>query len=76
MSRKSAAAGLRCAMRSMTSSLYTMPSGLEYLGTHHIPFTAGSFITSSTMSMSGPSSFMGTVISSMPKAWVTLKWRS
>ena len=53
-----------------------MPSGLEYLGTHQMPFTAESFTASSTASISGPSSVMGIVMSSKPKDSVTLKWRS
>ena len=61
------------AMRWMVSSLYTMPSGLEYLGTHHIPLTAGSLTSSSTTSISGPVGSMGTVIMVMPKDSETLK---
>ena len=52
------------------------PSGLEYLGTFHIPLTAGSLMRASTWSMSGPSAVMGTEIISTPKLSVTLKWRS
>ena len=53
-----------------------MPSGLEYLGTFHMPLTAGSWMAFSTASMSGPSSVMGMVTSSKPKDSVTLKCRS
>ena len=70
---KSGAAGFMAARRRMVSSLYTTPSGLAYLGTFHIPFTAGSRISSSTMSMSGPSAVMGMLIISTPKLSVTLK---
>ena len=53
-----------------------MPSGLEYLGTFHMPLTLGSRISSSTRSMSGPVGVMGMVMSSKPKDSVILKWRS
>ena len=64
------------ARRRTVSAEYTTPSGLEYLGTFHMPFTAGSLISSSTLSMSGPSAVMGTAIISTPKLSVTLKCRS
>ena len=41
-----------------------------------MPFTAGSFTSSSTMSMSGPSAVMGTLMSFTPKDCVTIKCRS
>ena len=53
-----------------------MPSGFEYFGTHHMPLTAGSFTSSSTMSISGPVGVMGIVIISKPNDCVILKWRS
>ena len=75
--RKSFALGFRAAKRFTTSSLYTTPPGLEYMGTHQIALMVSSSATSfSTMSISGPSSFMGTFTSSMPRNWLTAKWRS
>ena len=53
-----------------------MPSGFEYFGTFHMPLTLGSLMRFSTMSMSGPFSVIGMVMSSKPKLSVTLKWRS
>lgn len=48
--------------------------GLEYFGTHQIPLMASSSATSfSTMSMSGPSGVIGTLIISTPKYSVTPK---
>ena len=41
-------------------------SGLEYLGLHQMPFTAGSFTSSSTASISGPVGVIFTLIISMP----------
>ena len=76
MSIKSGAAGFMAARRRIVSAEYTTPSGLEYLGTFHIPFTSGSRISSSTASMSGPAAVMGTLIISTPKLSVTLKCRS
>ena len=70
---RSGAAGLRAAMRCTVSLEYTMPSGLEYLGTHHIPFTSWSFTSSSTTSISGPFSVMGTITMSKPKDSVILE---
>ena len=41
---KSSAAGLSFAKRSTVSSEYTTPCGLEYFGTHQIPFTEASLL--------------------------------
>ena len=71
---KSSAAGFNVAKRLTTSSEYTIPVGLEYFGTHQIPFTAGSLFTyCSTRSISGPSSNKGILIISIPKNSVILK---
>ena len=74
--QKSGAAGFSFAKRRTVSSEYVTPVGFEYFGTFQIPFTAGSFTYSSTASMSGPSAYIGTSISSIPKCSVTPKWRS
>ena len=66
--RKSSAAGFNAAKRRTVSSEYVIPCGFEYLGTHHMPFTAASSAARrSTMSISGPSARIGTGIISMPK---------
>ena len=41
-----------------------------------MPFTAGSFTSSSTWSISGPSGVMSTFTIRMPKCWVMAKCRS
>ena len=47
---------------------------MEYFGTHQMPLIAASSATSfSTISMSGPSGDIGTVIISMPKCCVIAK---
>ena len=62
------------ARRRTTSSEYVTPPGLEYFGTHQMPFTDASLATRrSTSSMSGPSAVMVTGIIVMPNASVTPK---
>ena len=60
-----------------TSGETTEPVGLAYVGTTHMPLTAGSSATSAaTASTSGPSSCIGTVSISMPKSASMEKCRS
>ena len=75
--RKSLAAVFMVASLSTTLSEKVMPVGLEYFGTHQMPLMESSSLTRASMtSISGPSSFMRTVIISMPNCWHMEKWRS
>jgi len=68
MIRKSGAAVGIEASRRTVSSEYTAPVGFEYFGTHQMPLIDGSSATSrSTVSISGPSSVIGTGTSWMPR---------
>jgi hypothetical protein len=58
------------------SSEYTSPVGFEYFGTHHIPFTAGSATSASTVSMSGPCPVIGTGTMRIPYSSQIAKSRS
>src|SRR6187431_142075 len=65
--RKSAAAVFIDARALTTLSLYVVPVGLLYFGTHHMPLIAGSLATRrSTSAKSGPSSCKATLSISMP----------
>ncbi len=76
MRKSGAAAGIDARARA-TSSEYTAPVGLEYVGTHQMPLICGSDATSSvTLAMSGPSSRIGIAIISMPYDSVIAKCRS
>ena len=71
---KSSAAGFSAAKARTTESENVIPVGLEYLGTHQIPFIVSSSSTYFfTSSISGPSLFIGIVIISMPNCSVMAK---